>query len=102
MGDFQKAVQHCRDRLCQGQEISDACARVIASLYHEGQWSSSYALASSGAITVEPDQLWRELFGDFKLEPDELLMAEMLRAYIDRRWRSGQRDPVPGWSMFWL
>jgi hypothetical protein len=29
-------------------------------------------------------------------------MAEMLRAYIDRRWRSGQRDPVPGWSMFWL
>jgi hypothetical protein len=49
MGDFQKAVQHCRDRLCQGQEISDACARVIASLYHEGQSSSSYALASSGA-----------------------------------------------------
>jgi hypothetical protein len=102
MGDFQRAVQHCRDRLRQRQEISDAGAHVIASLYHEGQHSSSYALASSGAITAEPDQLWRELFGDYKLDPDELLMAEMFRAYVDRRWQSGQRDAVPGWHMLWL
>ncbi|MGP4030245.1 hypothetical protein [Actinomadura sp. 3N407] len=100
MGDMEKVVAECRAK--HGvQEISDACARVIASLYHEGQRSLSYSLASTGAITDHPEQVWREMFGTLYsgASADEKLVMDMMGTYLTR---AGQRRPVCGWSGLWL
>ncbi|WP_433474950.1 hypothetical protein ACQPZP_40785 [Spirillospora sp. CA-142024] len=100
MGDMEKVVAECRAK--RGvQEISDACARVIASLYHDGQWSLAYSFASTGAITDHPEQVWREMFGALYsgASRDEKLVMDMMGTYLTR---AGRRGPVRGWSGLWL
>lgn len=100
MGDMEKIVAECRAK--RGvQEISDACARVIAALYHDGQWSLSYSFASTGAITDHPERVWREMFGTLYsgASADEKLVMDMMGTYLAR---AGKRGPVRGWSGLWL
>ncbi len=108
MSDMEKVIAECRAKHGR-EEISDACARVIASLYHDGQWSRAYALSSTGAITDDPSAVWREMFGTKmpatgrtmyeSATADEKIMMDMMGTYLIR---AGERGPVPGWSDLWL
>lgn len=102
MGDMEKIMAMVDAR--EGKrEISDACARVIASLYHNGQASMSYAFASTGVIT-NATALFREMFPDYDaLSDDEKRMCSMLGTYIIRASdANGTRPAVKGWPGMWL
>jgi len=106
--DFSAAVSHCRVAQSVGREISDSCARVIASMYHDGQASESYAFTSTGVILS--DDLWREFFPTYStpnagyaaLSADERLLADMMGTYLGNRRIAGNAGPVNGWSTLWL
>lgn len=101
MSDFDNAVALSRAAEAAGQEIPDAVARVIASLYHEGQASVSYSFASTGAIPETADDLWREMWpsGYDGLSDDEKVLFGMFGTYALNR---ADRGPVPGWSRLWI
>ena len=82
------------------EEISDACARVIASWHHGGQATQGYAFVSTGAIS-DPSALWRELFLDCypQMSRQERLDADMVGTYLNHH---GPRGPVDGWSSLWV
>lgn len=106
MGDMENAVAECRRAQSQGLEISDACARVIASLYHSGGNSFTATLASTGEIrrAATAGGLCRELFGPTtysSLSADERLMFDMMGTYLLSRLKAGRRT-VEGWSGLWL
>jgi hypothetical protein len=118
----------CRARHADGVEISDACARAIAALWHGGQRSRAYAFASTGAILSDadpdsdtpediryhdqhaPSLLWREIFLDTvdhhgtrctqyeALDPDWRLAADMFGTYLQQ---FTARGPQRGWSALW-
>jgi hypothetical protein len=99
MGDLDKAVRAAREAQSNGAEISDAAARVIASMYHNGQASASYSFVSTGAIS-DPTDVYRECITDYAaLSADERLLADMLGTYLANR---ADRSAVPGWSGLWL
>ena len=105
MSDDQLIASHIRYAQARQQEISDACARMIASQYHDGQASDSYAFTSTGAIS-DPDTVWRDLFylrtGDamyFHMNTQEQAKADMLGTYLIH---AGPRGPVDGWASLWL
>jgi hypothetical protein len=112
MGDMENAVNACQQAQDESTEISDSAARVIASMYHEGQTSASYGFASTGHITSARDQavrdldvalLWRDLFPRYdQLSTDERLLADMLGTYLIQRNRDGRLDVVEGWPHLWL
>lgn len=83
------------------EEISDACARVIASWYHDGGTSDTYAFVSSGAILA--DNLWRQFTNNGSLyetaDADNKLALDALGTYLLNREDKG---PVPGWSNLWV
>lgn len=54
-GGEQAIFTECRARHANGEQISDACARAIAALWHGGQRSRAYAFASTGAILSDAD-----------------------------------------------
>ncbi len=103
--DVTLAMQECQAAQSEGREVSDACARVIASLYMDDD--NGAALATSGAIIASPDTVWWSLFGGtdhngngfYKTMGREALLADMLGTYLIN---SGERGPVPGWSNLWL
>lgn len=106
MGDWEKIMREVKAKAGL-DEISDACARMIASVYHGGQYTAGYAFASSGAICCA-DEVWRDLFGPFEhgqyktyaaCNGDEKLAADMLGTYLVNK---GTRGRVPGWSTLWL
>src|SRR5262249_29168665 len=116
MGDAEKVLAECVTAQAEDREISDACARVIASWHYAGQASAGYAFVSTG--TIPPDimteddpsevwyagseQVWRELFGDGHYESlpaDGRLAADMLGTYL---LKAGTRGPVAGWSRLWV
>lgn len=103
MNDEEKAILACEAAQAEGREIDDATARVIASLYHNGQASLGYSFASTGAIPEDTSDLWRDLFGDVYNEswmgPKQRLMADMLGTYLINR---ADKGPVDGWSKIWL
>lgn len=83
-------------------EISDACARTIASWFHNGQASAGYAFVSTGAITTEdPSDLWNELGGREYGDQEPWLRAALdcLGTYLTHR---ESRDAVDGWSNLWV
>lgn len=118
----------CRVRHAAGEEISDACARAIAALWHGGQRSRAYAFASTGAILSDADPatdtpediqehhhnaptlLWREIFlaptahngtrcTQYEaLDPDWQLAADMFGTYLTQ---FTARGPQAGWSNLW-
>jgi hypothetical protein len=98
--DLDLARAECARAAAEGRKISDACARVIASLYHEGGTSPSASFAAAGVIPADPACLWQDLFGAVygRMGPDKAL-ADMFRAYLAD---AGQRGPVSGWSRLWL
>ena len=89
-----------------GREISDGCARAIASQYMDGPLGASFA--TSGAIG-SPSGLWCELFlginpgnGNTFYQDMDLpgrTAADMLGTYLVR---AGVRGPQPGWSETWV
>jgi hypothetical protein len=94
----------------EGREISDACARMIASLWHGGQGTSGYSFASTGAIPDDPHLVWRDLFGpwnprrgEFEAYADsgrqDQRAMDALGTYLHN---AGPRGPVAGWSDKWL
>ena len=97
---MEKVISECKAK--QGvEEISDACARVLASQYYEGQASLGYSFVSSGSIPEDTSDLWRELFGSVyeTSSPDEKIAMDMMGTYLIQ---NGPREPVPGWSSLWL
>jgi hypothetical protein len=101
MSDTQKIAAEVDAASAAGREISDACARVIAS-----QWYSENAGASfvtTGAVVTDPDTLWRILFvpeyENGSMTAADKRAADMLGTYLVRH---GQRGPVDGWSRLWL
>lgn len=99
MGDFDKAVASAREAQAANCEIDDATARVIASMYHEGQASVTYSFTSTGAVTDPTDVYW-EAFPDYNaLSAEEKLLADMFGTYL---MVCGARPPVAGWSRLWL
>lgn len=101
MGDFDRIDAYIK-ALLPGEEISDACARVIASHYHDGGASQSYAFVSTGAI-ANSTELWREMFIDLYRDPftpeHVRRMADYFGTYL---LVNGPRGPVPCWSNLWL
>lgn len=83
------------------EEISDACARTIASWYHDGGTSDTYAFVSTGAIVA--DDLWRQFTYNGELyksaDADHKLALDALGTYLLNREDKG---PVPGWSNLWI
>jgi hypothetical protein len=100
MSDTQAIYAEISAAQSEEREISDACARVIAS-----QWYSENAGASfvtTGAITVEPSTLWNILFSpeyNTTMSAGDRLMADMLGTYLVN---AGERGSVDGWSGLWL
>ena len=101
MNDSQKVAIHCQARQDAGEEISDACARVIAASWYSSNAGASFA--TTGAITVSPSALWRELFlpeyESGRMSAGDRLAADMLGTYLTA---AGERGPVAGWSGLWL
>jgi hypothetical protein len=127
-GDERAIFAECRARHATGDEISDACARAIAALWHGGQRSRAHAFASTGAILSDadpatdtpddiryhddnaPSLLWREIFlattndNDTRctqyeaLDADWQLAADMFGTYLTH---CTARGPQPGWSALW-
>ena len=82
------------------EEISDACARVIASQRYEGQWSLGYSFVSTGTVPEDGADLWRELFPRYyDLGPRDKAVADMLGTYLTAH---AGRGPVDGWSSLWV
>lgn len=84
-----------------GEPLPDVYARVIAAVWHGGQSSALYALASTGAILTATDDDDRDTLGELselisETDEDEL---RTLRSYVER---VGTRGPVEGWdSLHW-
>lgn len=83
------------------EEISDACARTIASWYHDGGTSDTHAFVSTGAI--QADNLWRQFTDDCTLyesaDANHKATLDALGTYLLNREDTG---PVPGWSDLWI
>lgn len=100
MDDHTAVMVHVHARHETGEEISDECARVIASWWYEGM-GAGYAFVSTGAITTTPTDLWRRLCADSydSMSADDKLCADMLGTYLLNR---DERGPVEGWSGLWV
>jgi hypothetical protein len=99
MGDSELIARECAAKQAAGEEISDACARMIASQWYIGHAGASFV--TTGAITTDPSTLWRILFlPEYPtMVPADKLAADMLGTYLQR---AGERGPVAGWSGLWL
>lgn len=93
----EQAVMAELDALTGDAVISDACARVIASQWHSGQWSPLYALQSSGAITDGAAAEVSDAGASTSVPAEQAALRELGR-YIDHH---GARGPVDGWSSLW-
>src|SRR5271170_1599809 len=97
MTDSGLITAECQSAQAEDREISDACARMIASQYQENGPSGDFA--SSGAI-CDPSDVWRDCFylrGASMypgMAPAEKLAADMLGTYLGQ---AGRRGPVTGW-----
>jgi hypothetical protein len=90
---------HCEARSEAGEEISDAAARTVAALWHDGS-APALSFLSTGAIVESTTVLWGRFFGDYSgLSARERLVADMFGTYLLNR---SERGPVPGWSGLWV
>lgn len=103
-GDESAVRDEVRAAQREGREISDACARVVASWWHDGQASAGDSFVSTGAITTpDPSDLWRELGRDADGQPEWMVDAlDCLGTYLVRRFNDGKAGPVAGWSGLWV
>lgn len=101
-GDARDVQIECLAAVAANREVSDGCARTIASFYHEGGRSASFLFVMDGAVTVEPVSLWRELFGHIDYEHTDhvtRLWMDMMGTYLIA---AGMRGAVDGWSQMWV
>lgn len=106
MEDIDKVAEHMHgvatDEYAQG-EISDACARVIASWWSQGNEPLSMSFVSTGAITGTPDEVWHACGGDHyhdgHLTDTDRLALDFLGTYLQNR---EHRGPIEGWHELWL
>lgn len=102
MNDAERVAIHI-DSLADGEEISDACARVIASWWHGDAAGVGYSFVSTGAILDSGTAVWRALTEDGKLydtaDAFDKRALDYLGTYLVN---AGQRGPVNGWSDLWL
>jgi hypothetical protein len=87
--------------------IGHPAARVIASMYHEGQTSPTYELASTGYVPPEPSNwtyLVRRVLVNINDEStgDEITVITSLVQYILSRVQNQIFGTIPNWSSFWL
>jgi len=102
MRDAQKVQIHLDGREESGEEMSDACARVVASWFAAGM-GVGQAFASTGAIASPADDVWRDLTDNGRVyssaSPEDRRALDWLGTYLLNR---GDRGPVPGWSDLWI
>lgn len=100
--DERLCYMECVTAQANEREISDGCARAIASYYHDGGTSYSASFATTGAILTDPSSLYRELFGHIDYHrTDEVtqMFMNMMGTYLGK---AGRRGPVDGWSRAWV
>lgn len=98
MSDWKRIMAEVRLARRGGREISDAAARMIGAMYHEGALSVSFS--STGAVPQNADALWSELFPDWeRLNRDERTAASLMLTYLVKH---AGRGPVEGWSDLWI
>lgn len=104
--EYQDAVYaECRAAQSEGREISDGCARTIATWYHDpspsGQAGSAFS--HTGAIADPTDDTYRSLVSSPSLytdaTADDRLALDMLGTYLINH---GPRGPVDGWDNVWV
>lgn len=97
--DDSAIARECAAAQAAGREISDGCARAIASQYHS-PGNDTAAFSTAGAI-VNASELWGDLFLPeyATMDAAQRLAADMLGTYI---LNAGNRGPVPGWSEVWV
>ena len=107
MDDMEKAIQACQTAVDEATFISDAAARVIAAMYHDGGTSLTSALASTGYIPIHRDEqalliknVLSNMLDDSTM--DEVLVITSLIQYILNRIQKQDFGTVPGWSNLWL
>ena len=107
--DFDLCVEEAKAAMGE-HEITDACARVIASLYHDGG-ARTLAFVASGFITESfvteyagsSTELYRLFFPNYgALSADERLLADMLGTYLVQRVIAGNGGTVEGWTELWI
>lgn len=103
MDDASAIEVQCRIAQAADEEISDGCARAIATGNMDGAAGASFA--TTGAIS-DPSEVWRDLFtlrdGTWmysSMSRAERLAADMLGTYLAN---AGARGPVAGWSDLWV
>jgi hypothetical protein len=97
--DMTKVASEVEAALKENRQLSDAGARVVASLYHMGQTSPGHEFLTTGAIP-DPVEVWRDLFDEYSQGNfDTQLTGAMMLNYLIQ---AGKRGPVPGWSDLWL
>mgnify|MGYP000916683753 CR=1 FL=1 len=117
MNDSMRIYNHVRECERNRTEISDACARIIASQYSQGM-GRSQVFASTGAIIEYPDDpcdgrggrlsgtvlLWRELFplDPIEWDVDTSTSANWMGSYLLNGCPDGSRGPIEGWASLWL
>lgn len=104
-GDEWFAHMECVTAQANEREISDGCARTIASQYHDGQWSYGYSFASTGRIGCTSHALWHEMFGHIEYDrTDDVtrLFMDMMGTYLIHAFRERGNAPVDGWSRMWV
>lgn len=101
IGDELAVDREVRAAQAAEREISDGCARVIASWWYSGDCDLAYAFVSTGAIVVDDAcELWRILASDYRSQPLWMRRAlDSLGTYLINR---ADRGPVSGWSGLWV
>lgn len=102
MGDVELCVEEARACQEAGLEISNACARTIASMWHSGQNSVSYSFVSRGAVPDYAGRLLNDMFTEAArslLTGDDKLLAEAFRRYL--HGKEG-RPAVQNWHTLWV
>lgn len=101
LSDVDLVILEVAQALEQKRPISDAGARVIASMLHNGQGSAMYALSSSGAIleALDAEIALDEVIAGNSDNLEIETWAKQLRTYMEHREDHG---PVEGWHNLWL
>jgi len=96
------AVRDHLDSLEPGQEMSDGAARTVASWWHNGGASVSYAFVSTGAITRSGSYVWADLTDDGRCYSTAGAFDRRALDYLGTYLvNAGERGPVDGWSDLW-
>lgn len=98
LNDAQLIYLHITEALREGRPIDDATARAIAAGLHDGQSSSLYALASSGAVVDGLSEQLERCRADTALGLEVEPWLDALDEYLNHR---DNPDPIEGWADLW-